>query len=139
MADQEAQLPWSEAEVRRRLEAERQRLQGLIDDVLTASDAGDDETESVGALSSADQHPADLGSETAAREANEGLVDSMRAELAEIQDALARLEEGSYGRCVICHRPIGRDRLEALPATPFCLEHAQQAEFEAARGGESAG
>lgn len=41
--------------------------------------------------------------------------------VAEIDAALARLDDGTYGLCTRCHEPIGIARLEALPSTPRCL------------------
>ncbi|MGH9067149.1 MAG: TraR/DksA family transcriptional regulator [Acidimicrobiales bacterium] len=43
------------------------------------------------------------------------------AELGEIEDALARLAAGTYGKCEVCGRPIPVERLEALPATRRCV------------------
>jgi DnaK suppressor protein len=44
-----------------------------------------------------------------------------RTELAEVQAALRRLAEGSYGRCADCGEPIGSQRLQAQPAAARCL------------------
>lgn len=57
------------------------------------------------------------------READEVLQDlgqSARAELRMIEAALARIEEGEYGFCAICGDEIAAERLDLLPATPFC-------------------
>ena len=53
-------------------------------------------------------------------------------ELRDIQDALARVEAGTYGLCLRCGKPIDRRRLEAFPAARYDLEH--QAEQERRRG-----
>jgi RNA polymerase-binding protein DksA len=50
------------------------------------------------------------------------LMDHNRQHLAEIDAALARLDDGSYGACTSCHRPIAPERLEALPWTPLCID-----------------
>ena len=42
--------------------------------------------------------------------------------LIEVQDALRRIEEGTYGRCTVCGRQIEPARLEAVPWTPYCLD-----------------
>jgi DnaK suppressor protein len=42
--------------------------------------------------------------------------------LAAIDSALARLDAGTYGRCTSCHRPIGAERLEALPSAALCID-----------------
>lgn len=57
------------------------------------------------------------------READEVLEDlgqSARAELRMIEAALSRIEEGEYGFCVTCGNEIAEERLDLLPATPFC-------------------
>ena len=52
-----------------------------------------------------------------------GLVDRIEAELADVERALARLDEGTYGRCEVCDAPLGDAALEASPATRFCRAH----------------
>jgi len=52
--------------------------------------------------------------------AGEGRADA-KGELAEIERALARLTHGTYGICVACGSRIAPDRLQLLPATPYCL------------------
>ena len=51
--------------------------------------------------------------------------------LADVRSALERLEAGTYGRCVVCGREIEPARLKAIPETPYCLEHANEAQKEA--------
>ncbi len=52
--------------------------------------------------------------------------------LQQVRDALQRIEDGSFGKCVDCGRPIEPARLEAVPWTPYCIEdqarHDEQAE-----------
>ncbi len=43
--------------------------------------------------------------------------------LQQVQDALRRIENGTYGRCVIDGRPIPPKRLDAMPWTPYCIKH----------------
>jgi RNA polymerase-binding protein DksA len=50
------------------------------------------------------------------------LRDHNQAHLAAIDDALARLDAGTYGTCTSCHRPIAAERLEALPWTSLCID-----------------
>jgi DnaK suppressor protein len=49
-----------------------------------------------------------------------------RRTLSEIDDALRRLDDGSYGKCVDCDRPIEPARIEAVPWTRYCLEDQQK-------------
>ncbi len=46
------------------------------------------------------------------------------ATLEDVERALAKLDEGSYGRCDVCGNPVGEERLEALPWAVRCIEHA---------------
>ena len=50
--------------------------------------------------------------------------DRLQAQLADVQRALAKLAEGSYGRCDVCGEPISPGRLEALPWATRCIQHA---------------
>ena len=117
------------ATARRRLEEERTRLQGIRDDLQreraeATSDTGDE-------LSSFDQHPGDLGTETFELERNVSLLEQVENELEEFEAAFGRLERGEYGRCQTCGRPIGDERLDAMPAARFCVEDQARAEREA--------
>lgn len=118
---------------RPRLIEERRRLQSVRASAAGGLSSGD-ETGATGELSMIDQHPADVGSETFAREAEEGISESVEEELAEVDEALRRLDEGTYGRCQACGQPIDAERLQALPAARYCLEDARRAEEEAALG-----
>lgn len=62
--------------------------------------------------------------QAAAESSDQDLVVSQM--LAQVRDALRRIEGGSYGRCVICGRPIEAARLEAVPWTPYCLKDQQK-------------
>ncbi|HEV3464641.1 MAG TPA: TraR/DksA C4-type zinc finger protein [Actinomycetes bacterium] len=120
----------------RRLEEERTRLQGIRDDLQreraeATSDTGEE-------LSSFDQHPGDVGTETFEMERNVSLLEQVENELEEIETAFGRLERGEYGRCQACGRPIGDERLEAMPAARFCIEDQAKAEREAGYPGSRA-
>ncbi len=94
------------------------------------------EEESLAELSSVDQHQADTGTETFNRERDISILESLEAELTDVEHALARLDDGTYGTCEACGRPIGDERLEALPAARFCLDDQTRAEREAGLTGE---
>lgn len=73
-------------------------------------------------------HLADVGSDSNEREKS-FLVASLEGDiLAELDDALQRIEDGSYGHCVVCDQMIGRKRLEAIPYTKLCLSCKAQEE-----------
>lgn len=52
------------------------------------------------------------------------LVANLRALLDDVERALQKLDDGSYGRCETCGEPIAEARLEAMPASRYCLQHA---------------
>lgn len=103
-----ASLLWDE---RRRLEAVREES-SLIDGATS------DE------INDADQHMADLGTETASRTADLAILNQVEAELSEVEAALERLEAGTYGKCEVDGSPIPDERLQALPTTRYCVDHA---------------
>src|SRR5688500_16988001 len=116
------------AQARDRLAEERQRLQGIKEELEPVR--GDDQKESLEELSSYDQHQADVATETFEREKDLSILDSVEGELADIEHALQRLDDGTYGTCEACGKPIGDDRLEAMPATRYCLDDQSKAEQE---------
>ncbi|REK61838.1 MAG: molecular chaperone DnaK [Brevibacillus sp.] len=71
-----------------------------------------------------DNHPADIGSELFEREKDLALDSLDRETLKEIDQALTRMDEGTYGLCTVCGQPIPEERLEALPYAQTCKEHA---------------
>ena len=124
-------------EARGRLDQEKARLEGLRSDVLQGGLTSATEQESLAELSSADQHQADIGTETFNRERDLSILESLEAELADVEHALRRLDEGTYGTCEACGRQIDGARLEAMPATRFCLEDQAAAEQEARLSGRN--
>ncbi|KAB7707847.1 yteA family sporulation protein [Bacillus aerolatus] len=79
--------------------------------------------ESMGELSSYDNHPADEGTALYEREKDIALNEHEESELERVHKALAAIEKGQYGKCETCGREIPFERLEALPATTFCIDH----------------
>jgi RNA polymerase-binding transcription factor DksA len=75
-----------------------------------------------------DPHPAEEGTETFDQERDLSLLKSLENEMDEVQAALDRLEDGTYGRCEACGRSIGDDRLGAFPATRYCVDHERSLE-----------
>jgi len=113
---------------RTRLEDERRRLEDTRRAALDL--VGGTTEEAVQELATYDQHPADQGTETFERERDTSVLQRVEAQLAEIDAALARLGAGTYGVCELCGRPIGDERLEAMPAARYCLEDQARAERE---------
>ena len=114
------------ARMKQRLQEERTRQLAL------AARLRQEEADPVesGELSTADQHPAELGSETFERELELTTLSIGEGELKEIDDALRRLDHGSYGICEECGKPIDEARLEAVPWARYCV--VDQARIEQA-------
>ncbi|WP_342432810.1 TraR/DksA C4-type zinc finger protein [Neobacillus sp. FSL H8-0543] len=80
--------------------------------------------ESMGELSSYDNHPADEGTELYEREKDIALNEHSENQLENINKALYAMENGTYGKCEVCGKDISYERLEAIPNTTFCKEHS---------------
>jgi RNA polymerase-binding transcription factor DksA len=114
----------NKAKARKRLEEERTRLEGVRDGLLRDETDADADAE----LSNVDQHPGDLGTETFEHEKNQSVLEQVSDELLQIEAAFERLEQGTYGTCQACDKPIGAERLDAMPATRFCVDDQAKAE-----------
>ena len=71
---------------------------------------------------------AETGTVTAERERMMSLTRNAKAMLAEVQQAVVRMDAGTYGQCATCGQPIHPERLEAIPQTRHCLECRRKAE-----------
>jgi DnaK suppressor protein len=67
--------------------------------------------------------------EAASEEFTEAEHDS--AVLQQVRDALGRVADGTFGKCIVDGGPIEERRLEAVPWTPYCLKHEQRLEVSA--------
>jgi DnaK suppressor protein len=75
--------------------------------------------------------PHDLGDESVNDELTEEQLkeaDTYWEELKQVRDALQRIEDGTFGKCIVDGGPIEEKRLEAIPWTPYCLKHERQNE-----------
>lgn len=79
------------------------------------------ETESISELSAYDNHPGDLGTATFEREKEVGFRIEADHLLSQVEGALHRLDDGTYGRCMLCGRPIAPGRLAVEPWAERCL------------------
>jgi RNA polymerase-binding transcription factor DksA len=117
---------------REQLASERERLEALREHFVTEG-VHRSEVEELEALTLISQHPADVGTETFDRERDLSILEQVEAELAEVEQALGRLDEGTYGRCEACGGPIEDARLEARPEARLCRSDQEAAEREARR------
>ena len=98
---------------RQRLLDERERAQALVAELN--DELGVTENDATGELADYDQHDADMGSETFEREKDSSIRSGLEAQLAEIDAALARVDDGTYGIDEETGEPIDAARLDALP------------------------
>jgi DnaK suppressor protein len=96
-----------EARARELLAQNRERIERSLAE-LVVREEGDE-------LSDVDQHPADDATELYDDELDEGLADQLREELAALERAEQRLEDGTYGLSIESGEPIPDGRLEAIP------------------------
>jgi RNA polymerase-binding transcription factor DksA len=99
----------TQGDSRHRLEGERESLRGQLMDLTGGS---------------FDDNFADSGQVAAEKGENRVLATQLRDQLDDVERALARLDEGTYGLCETCGQPIGEARLEVMPAARFCINHA---------------
>ena len=84
----------------------------------------------LGATESGDLRPdfdfgegfADAAAVTAERTEILGLVDNLKRQLDDVDGALAKVEDGTYGICEGCGKPIGAARMKARPMSQFCVD-----------------
>jgi len=115
-------------DARDRLTEERDRLEHVRAGFEAEHLHEESEDDSTSELSHLAQHEADIASETFEREKDFSILEQVEAELGDVDRALRRLDEGTYGTCEACGQSIGDERLEAMPAARFCVAHQSEAE-----------
>ena len=120
----EARLSKKElGDLRVRLEEERVQLDTqlatIVEDSFAATQS--DTSGDVGL----DDEPADAGTATFEREKDLSIENNVRDLLHKISRALKRMEDGTYGVCDICGKPIEKARVKALPYVDLCIKDAQ--------------
>jgi DnaK suppressor protein len=105
--------------LRQRLEAQRDEIINMYkQDLRAGQESADDGTEDI----------VDRANNHYNRELMFSLSDTERNTLLQIENALRRMDEGTYGRCANCGRDIALPRLEALPWARFCVDCQELAE-----------
>ena len=113
--------------LRTELLEERKRVEAAIAS-LRESHPGSlgDEVEEISA--GTDNHVGDTATATLGREIDYTLGENSEHVLSEINVALKRMEDGTYGTCAACGKEIGSQRLEAYPWASLCIDDARKAE-----------
>ena len=113
-------------QARQWLTAERDRLEGLASRSRAEADPNNVSASEV--QGSLGQHPADMGTERETQMEGDGLADDAERQRDELDAAIARIDDGSWGTCVVCGRAIDDERLEARPQALRCREHQEEYE-----------
>jgi DnaK suppressor protein len=107
---------------RQRLLAQEQELSARVERAMTAVREGGDGA----ARDISDDSVHDEGKDEQFTEA-----EADRTVLGHVRDALKRIDDGTFGTCVVDGGPIEGARLEAVPWTPYCLKHQRMREAAA--------
>jgi len=106
---------------------ERERVRAAIANLRESHPGSlDDEVEEIS--NGSDSHVGDSASATLGREIDYTLGENSEQVLTEINTALKRIEDGTYGTCAVCGKDIAPERLEAYPWASLCIDDARKAE-----------
>jgi len=109
----------------------RARLEELLAELESSAAVLQHSGRDTGELTTLDQHPADSGTSLADADREEASLEVLTAQLERVKAALARVADGTYGRCVVCGRELPDERLEARPEAERCVDCQQKAEAAA--------
>ena len=114
------------------LEARKEELVELRRRIVTAAQDVQAADDGEGELSSSagDQHLADHATDLVDREIDDSLGENADRVVQEIDEALRRIDEGSYGLCTVCGAAIPEERLDAVPYATLCLDDKRKVERE---------
>ena len=112
---------------RKLLLAEKEKIMGGIHN-LTKENLSNSQTDAAGDLSHYSTHMADVGSDSFERELALGLVTNEQEFLYKINEALRAIDNGTYGFCEACKKPIKEARLKALPFAKLCISCQEKVE-----------
>ncbi|HOT81517.1 MAG TPA: TraR/DksA C4-type zinc finger protein [Microthrixaceae bacterium] len=100
------------------LRAERERLTGIVASLRAAFE---DIVDAAADVATDDEHDPEGHTIAFERQQQAALLRETEAQIDEVDRALERMGAGSYGRCETCGAPIPAERLDAVPATRFCV------------------
>jgi len=112
---------------RARLLEEQERLMNAVD-FLDRENPGSISDELGDIVTAGDANLGDTATATYDRELDQSLEEGAQQTLIAIKDALAKIESGSYGTCEVCGKPIGEERLAAIPWARLCIDDQRKAD-----------
>ncbi|MBL0871736.1 MAG: TraR/DksA C4-type zinc finger protein [Phycisphaerales bacterium] len=118
--------PFNKKELERYRDILLKKRYELVGDVANLE--GEALNASSGSLSHTPQHLAEQGTESFDQALSLDIAQVDRNLIREIDDALKRIKDGTFGICLLTHKPISKDRLEELPWTRYSIEAARERE-----------
>ena len=112
---------------RARLLEEQERLLNAVD-FLDRENPGSIADELGDIITSGDGNLGDTATATYDRELDQSLEEGAQQTLIAIEDALRKIEDGTFGTCEVCGKPIGEARLAAIPWARFCIDDQRKAD-----------
>lgn len=106
-----------------KLEEEAKRLEAELATVGRRNPSNNNDWEAVPPEGGEQADPNDTASQLGAYGDNAAILNDLEPRYNEVLAALERIEDGSYGTCVVCDEPIEEDRLRADPSATTCLAH----------------
>ena len=116
------------AQYRNVLLRKRELLSGNVDALETQA-LKRSRQDASGDLSTMPIHMADIGSDNFEQEFTLGLIENEEDMLRDIDDALSRIDAGTYGKCESCSKPIRKTRLKAIPHARLCISCQREEEL----------
>jgi RNA polymerase-binding transcription factor DksA len=115
------------AQYRARLLEEQERLMNAVD-FLDRENPGSISDELGDIVTAGDSNLGDTATATYDRELDQSLEEGAQQTLIAIKDALRKIDDGSYGTCEVCGKPIGEGRLAAIPWARLCIDDQRKAD-----------
>ena len=105
------------------LENEKTALENELRDIGKKSDTNPDDWDVVKKEDVDTAEDAEVAGELEEQENASGEIDQLEAQLKDVNNALKKIDGGSYGKCEVCRKDIETDRLEANPSARTCKTH----------------
>ena len=116
------------SQYRARLLEEQERLLNAVD-FLDRENPGSIADELGDIVTSGDGNLGDTATATYDRELDQSLEEGAQQTLVAIADALRKIDEGGYGTCEVCGKPIAPERLAAIPWARLCIDDQRKADM----------